>query len=603
MPNPLVSDRNVEFLLHELLHAEQLCALPHFADHSRETFDLVLASARKLAREVLFPAFKPMDEEPPRLVAGQVRVHPSLREILPRMFELGLANATRPAEVGGQQLPILVNTMATLYAMAANGAAFGYVGLTAGAAHLLETFGSEWLRREFMARMYSGEWTGTMALTEPHAGSSLADVRTRARPTAEGHYLIDGNKVFISGGDQDVSANVVHLVLARIEGAQPGIKGVSLFCVPKKRPVERPAGTDLILADNDCTSAGVFHKLGWRGLPSIALNFGERGDCRGWLVGEPNKGIAQMFQMMNGARLMVGLNGVSTASAAYLESLEYATTRPQGRALSSRDPAAPQVAIIEHADVRRMLLRQKAIVEGGLALLATTARYADLAEHAQTPEERHRALLLLDLLTPLAKTFPADRGFESNTLAVQIHGGYGYTSEYLPEAWLRDQKLNSIHEGTSGIQGLDLLGRKAMAEGGAALILLSEELEVSLARAAAAGVEAAWIDAVRASLQTAGEATMQLAQLGLGGDREGMLLHSADYLDMLSTLAIGWQWIAQAAAAREGLARGGPDSDFYRGKLSAAQYWIRTELPRIPHLASLCTSGEDSYAKVRAQWL
>jgi butyryl-CoA dehydrogenase len=567
----------------------------------------VLASARKLAREVLFPAFKPMDEEPPRLVAGQVHVHPALREILPRMFELGLANATRPAEVGGQQLPVLVNTMATLYAMAANGAAFGYVGLTAGAAHLLETFGSEWLRREFMARMYSGEWTGTMALTEPHAGSSLADVRTRARPTADGHYLIDGNKVFISGGDQDVSENVVHLVLARIEGAQPGIKGVSLFCVPKKRPVERPAGggpgTDLILVDNDCTSAGVFHKLGWRGLPSIALNFGERGDCRGWLVGEPNKGIAQMFQMMNGARLMVGLNGVSTASAAYLESLEYATTRPQGRALSSRDPAAPQVPIIEHADVRRMLLRQKAIVEGGLALLATTARYADLAEHAQTPEERHRAQLLLDLLTPLAKTFPADRGFESNTLAVQIHGGYGYTSEYLPEAWLRDQKLNSIHEGTSGIQALDLLGRKAMAEGGAALVLLSEELERSLQRAAAAGVEAAWIDAVRAALQTAGDATMQLAQLGLGGDRERMLLHSADYLDMLSTMAIGWQWIAQAAAAREGLARGGPDSDFYRGKLSAAQYWIRTELPRIPHLASLCTSGEDSYAKVRAQWL
>jgi butyryl-CoA dehydrogenase len=347
----------------------------------------------------------------------------------------------------------------------------------------------------------------------------------------------------------------------------------------------------------------VFHKLGWRGLPSIALNFGERGDCRGWLVGEPDKGIAQMFQMMNGARLMVGLNGVSTASVAYLESLEYATTRPQGRALSSRDPAGPQVSIIEHADVRRMLLRQKAIVEGGLALLATTSRYADLSEHAQTPEERHRALLLLDLLTPLAKTFPADRGFESNTLAVQIHGGYGYTSEYLPEAWLRDQKLNSIHEGTSGIQSLDLLGRKAVAEGGAALVAFSEEVELSLARAAAAGVEAAWIDAVRAALQTAGEVTMQLAQLGLGGDREGMLLHSADYLDLLATLAIGWQWIAQAAAAREGLARGGPDSDFYRGKLSAAQYWIRTELPRIPHLASLCTSGEDSYAKVRAQWL
>jgi len=590
MPNPLVSDRNVEFVLYELLRAEQLCLLPHFSGHGRETFDLLLSSARKLSREVLFPAFKPMDESPPRLENGQVRVHPAMREIWPRMFELGLAASTRPEEIGGQQLPATIAVMASHYLMSANGAAFGYLGLTEGAAHLIEAFGNEFLRSEVMPKMYAGEWAGTMALTEPHAGSSLADVATRARPGPEGIFFIDGHKVFISGGDQDLTPNIVHLTLARIEGAPAGIKGVSLFAIPKKR---------LDGSDNDCSCAGVFHKMGWRGLPSIALNFGERGDCRGWLVGEPGKGIAYMFQMMNAARLMVGLNGVSTASAAYFEALEYAKTRPQGRPLQSRDARAPQVPIVEHADVRRMLLKQKCIVEGGLALLATCARYVDLSQHAEAPEERRRAQLLLDLLTPVAKTFPAERGFESNALAVQVHGGYGYTSEYLPEAWLRDQKLNTIHEGTSGIQGLDLLGRKVVAESGAALLALNEEIAATAQRAQEAGVEPAWIEAVRLAFATIGEVTMHLAQLGLAGDRDGMLLHSADYLDLVSTAAIAWIWLAQAAAAREAKS----SDPFYLGKLAAAQYWIASELPRIGHLAALCRNGEDSYARVQPEWL
>src|SRR5438067_12675037 len=483
MPNPLVSDRNVDFLLYEVLHAEELCALPYFSGHGRETFDLLLRSARQLARERLFPAFKPMDEFPPRLVEGEVRVHPLMRELWARMFELGLATATRPAEMGGQQLPDTVAILASHYGMAANAAAMGYLGLTQGAAHLIEAFGDEFLRREFMPRMYSGEWSGTMALTEPHAGSSLADVRTRARKDGDG-WLIDGNKVFISGGDQDLTANIVHLTLARIEGAPAGTKGVSLFAIPKKR---------LDGSDNDCTCAGVFHKMGWKGLPSIALNFGERGECRGWLVGEPNRGLQHMFQMMNEARLMVGRNAVSTASAAYFESVEYARTRPQGRPLNARDPNAPQVPIVEHADVRRMLLKQKSIVEGALALLVTCARYADPARHAESETERHRAQLLLDMLTPVAKSFPAERGFESSALAVRVHGGYGYTSEYLPETWLRDQKLNSIHEGTSGIQSLDLLGRKVVAEGGRALMALNEEIESAAERAEKAGVDATWI--------------------------------------------------------------------------------------------------------------
>jgi len=298
-----------------------------------------------------------------------------------------------------------------------------------------------------------------------------------------------------------------------------------------------------------------------------------------------------MFQMMNEARLMVGLNAASTASAAYFESLEYARTRPQGRPLTSRDPSAPQVPIVEHADVRRMLLRQKAIVEGALALLGTAARQADLAEHGATADDRRRAQLVLDLLTPVAKTFPAEKGFESNALALQIHGGYGYTSEYLPEAWLRDQKLNSIHEGTSGIQSLDLLGRKAVAGGGAALVALNEEIESTLAKAS--GLDPSWIAAVRDAVGAMGEVTLELAQR----DRDGMLLHAADYMEMVGTVLVAWQWVAQAAAALP--AR----DDFRRGKLAAAQYWIRTELPRAAQLAELCRSGEDSYAKLRPEQL
>src|SRR5258708_7095095 len=373
---------------------------------------------------------------PAHMVDGGIRVHPLMKQLFPKLVDQGGTAATRRYDVGGQQLPHVVATLSALYPMAANLSAVGYLGLTAGAAHLIEAFGSAALKQSMMEPMYAGRWTGTMALTEPQAGSSLTDVKTRATPAPGGHHLVSGNKVFISGGDQDLTENIVHLTLARIDGAPPGIKGVSLFAIPKKR-VE---GGKLV--PNDVHCAGAFHKMGWRGVPSIALNFGERGDCHGWLVGEPHKGISYMFQMMNEARLMVGMNAIATASVAYLEALEYARTRAQGRPITSKDPKAPQVPIIEHADVRRMLLRQKAIVEGALSLGVQTARYADLAAHATTPEEKRRAFLLLDMLTPIVTSFPAEKGFEANALAVQVHGGYGYTSAYMPAAWPRDQKLN-----------------------------------------------------------------------------------------------------------------------------------------------------------------
>jgi butyryl-CoA dehydrogenase len=595
--NPLLSDRDVDFLLYELLDApSRLCGLPIFADHSKETFDLVLGSARRLAREVLFPSYKPMDEKPPVLENGKVRVHPKLKEIFPKLVELGLVNATRPYSVGGQQLPLTVASLASAYLMAANLSAYGYLGLTTGAAHLIEAFGDDWLKSEFMERMYRGEWTGTMALTEPQAGSSLADVRTKAVPAPEGHYLLSGSKIFISAGDHDLTDNVVNLTLARIEGAPSGIKGVSLFAVPRKRR-EGDA-----LVPNDVHVAGLVHKIGWRGLPSLVLSFGEEGDCRGWLVGQPNQGISYMFQMMNEARLMVGMNGIATASVAYHESLAYARNRPQGRAVTSKDPSAPQVPIIEHADVRRMLLKQKAIVEGGLSLLVTTALYGDLSHHAPDAEDRKRYKLLLDLLTPVAKSFPAERGFESNALAVQIHGGYGYSSEYLPESWLRDQKLNSIHEGTTGIQSLDLLGRKVVAGGGAALMALGAEISQAVEEARAAGVDAGWISQVERAVGTVSELTMHLGGLGASGHVDEMMRHSADYLELFSLLVIGWQWLRQAAVSKRALGSGRGPRDFYEGKLCAAQYWIHSELPRVDALAALCRSAEDSYARMRPEW-
>ena len=596
MPNPLLDDRGLDFILHDVLDAASLSRLPYFADHGRETFDAWLGICRRFARDVLYPAYRPLDEAPPVLRGGEVFVHTRMKEIWPLLCELGVISASRPAEVGGQQLPATIALAANLYLMAGNCSAYGFAGLTSGAAHLVEAFGSPALRERWLAPMHDGRFAGTMALTEPQAGSSLADVLTRATPAGD-HFLLAGAKIFISGGDQDLTENIVHLVLARIDGAPPGTKGVSLFLVPKLRP---SAGDGF--EPNDVTISGLIHKIGWRGLPSVALSFGEAGDCRGWLLGEPGRGLAHMFQMMNEARIMIGGNGVATASVAYLESLAYAKDRPQGRPLTSRDPTSPQISIVEHADVRRMLLRQKAIVEGGLALVLQAALQADLAAHAAAPEGRRRAQLLLDLLTPVAKSFPAERGFESTVLAMQIHGGYGYSSEYLPEAWLRDQKLNAIHEGTTGIQGLDLLGRKVVADGGAALRILDEEVEAACLRGERAGLDATWIAALREATASVGALTMELAGRGLAGHPEAMLLHSADYLELFSTLVVAWMWLLQGAAAKEALAAGRGAPDMLRGKLAAAGYWLRSELPRIGPLVAACRDGEDSYERARPEW-
>ncbi len=593
--NPLVADRTLDFFLWDVHGAESLLSFPHFSDHSRETCAGYVDLCRRFARETLFPAYRTLDAEPPRLENGKVVAHPLLRTIWPKVVEMGVVSAARGADVGGAQLPLTVSTSAHLYVMAGGCSVYSIAGLTTGAAHLLEAFGTAELKERYMAPLYEGRWTGTMALTEPQAGSSLSDVAMKATPAGD-HYVLSGSKIFISGGDHDFAENVVHLALARIEGAPAGIKGVSLFCVPKLRP----EGGRLV--PNDVTTAGLVHKIGWKPLPACVLSFGEAGDCRGWLVGEPHHGVPHMFQMMNEARISVGADAVATASAAYHESLAYALERPQGRPLASRDPKQPQVPIVAHADVRRMLLRQKAIVEGGLSLLLAVARLADEAEHG--PEAgRARAQLLLDLLTPVAKSFPAERGFESTAIALQVHGGYGYTSEYLPELFLRDQKLNSIHEGTTGIQALDLLGRKAVAQNGAALRALGEEVVKTAARARRAGVEARWISAVVATAESLGAVTAALGAKGAAGDVEGMVRHASDYLDAFGTAVVAWQWLLAAAVAKERREAGAGNADFLDGLLAAAQYWIANELPKADATLAVIASGDDSFANVRPESL
>jgi alkylation response protein AidB-like acyl-CoA dehydrogenase len=592
MANPLIHDRTIDFLLYEVLDAETTLDLPAFEGHGRETYDLFIGNARRIAREILLPTYRAMDAEAPSLVDGTVKLHPLFHVLWPHLVELGIIAATRPPEVGGAQLPITIAAAANAYLAAGNGAPSAAAGLTTSAARLIESFGTEALREKYLAAMYEGRFTGTMCLTEPQAGSSLADVATRATPTADGHYLVRGSKVFISGGDQDLTENIIHLVLARIDGAPAGIKGLSLFAVPRFREENG------VKVANDTTTSGVFHKIGWRALPSIALEFGDRGDCHGYLVGEANRGIAHMFQMMNEARLMVGMSAVATASVAYQESLAYARDRPQGRPLAGKDPKAPQVSIVAHADVRRMLLRQKAIVEGGFALLFTASLAADLAEHAVDAEARARASRRLDLLIPIAKTFPSEYGFEANVLSVQIHGGYGYTSEYTPEAYMRDQKLNSIHEGTTGIQGIDLLGRKVLGDGGKALNELGRDITDDIARAREAGVSGALCDALASALARTGGLALKLGVSMSRVGAEAVLAQASHFMQLASILVVSWQWLVMATAAERGRVSRPADATFYEGKLAAARYFIETELSRVDALAVLCEDPSPAFLEV-----
>ncbi|MBK8998060.1 MAG: acyl-CoA dehydrogenase [Myxococcales bacterium] len=576
-----IDPQNLDFLLYEVLDVEALTREAPFAEHSKETFELALGTAYRLSNELLWPAFRAMDERPPRLEAGRVRVHASVAALMRECGQGGWINADASVDHGGLAIPRTIMTAFRAILAGANYSAAVFPSLTAGAAHLLASFGSQELCQTYLPKMYAGEWQGTMALTEPQAGSSLADLKTSATPTAAGYYAIRGQKIFISAARHDGAENGVNLLLARIDGAPAGIKGISLFVVPDRRP------GDAGLEDNDVVCTSVYHKLGYRGAPITQLALGEAGNCRGWLVGEPHAGLSYMFQMMNEARVEVGTAAAAIASAAYHASLDYARQRPQGRPVTSKDPTQPQLPIVSHPDVKRMLLFQRAIVEGSLALCLACTHYSDRAQTLQG-EERKRCELLLDLLTPAVKSYPAEQAILAVSQGLQCLGGYGYCTDFPLEQYYRDVRIHTIHEGTTGIQALDLLGRKIARGGGQAMFLFVEEVGGVIAEAR--GVESLSQRAaqLQAALDRLVKVTEHLGGLALGGQIDLFLADATLYLEMFGTVAVAWQWLRQAICAERGLARApsGTRARFYAGKLHTCHFYFAYELPKTEALAA-----------------
>jgi len=599
MPETLICQRNLAFELYEVLDAEALTRRERFAEHSRETFDAALGTARTIAEKYFVPHNRKSDEHEPVYQNGEAVLIPEVKPAVDAFIEAGFHNAGRSFEDGGMQLPNLLSRACFAHFQSANIATSSYPMLTMGAAHLIEAFGSDEQKRLFLQPMIDGRFFGTMALTEPHAGSSLSDIRTRAEPAGDGSYRLKGNKIFISGGDHPLSENIVHMVLAKLPDAPPGVKGISLFIVPKFL-----VNDDGSLGKrNDVLLAGLFHKMGWRGTTSTALNFGDNGECVGYLVGEPHKGLAYMFQMMNEARIGVGMGAIMLGYAGYLYSLNYARERPQGRLPDGKDPASAQVAIIEHTDVKRMLLLQKAYVEGAFDLGLYSARLVDDEMTAESDEERRNAGELLDLLTPIVKSWPSEFCLKANELAIQILGGHGYTREYPVEQYYRDNRLNPIHEGTHGIQSLDLLGRKLMQNKGAGLRQLLGLIQACCARAA----EYDSLTALRQPLEQhlAGLTRVTQALLGdlMAGKVNQTLANSALYLKVFGHAVVGWRWLEQAIRAEQGLAGGQPaDADFYRGKLQAARLFLTWEVPACASELALLEARDDTCLAMQDAW-
>lgn len=588
MAKHYASIRNAKFLTHEVHDLSALTKHEYFAHHDRESFDMMIDAAFQLADTHLFPYFADMDRNEPELKDGVVKVHPQVKNIIRAMAEGGWINATVPLEQGGMQLPESINALGQFIFQAANNSAMPFTGLTAGAANLIRTFGNDFLKQTYMERMYSGEWQGTMALTEPQAGSSLSDIVTTAEPAEDGMYKIKGQKIFISAGDLDAVDNVVHLLLARIKGAPAGTKGISLFVVPKKRVVN---GT---LVDNDVLPAGVYHKMGQKATPAMHLMMGENDNCYGYLVGEPNKGLSYMFQMMNEARILVGITAAAIASAAYHASLEYAKERPQGRRLNEKNPLNPPTLIINHPDVKRLLLFQKAVVEGSLSLLLETAKYADLA-HITQGEEKENNLLMLELLTPIAKTYPSEAGIASVSAGLQCLGGYGFCKDFPLEQLYRDIRITAIYEGTTAIQSLDLLGRKLTMQNGKAGVLYMQTVAKTVQEAATYDALKKYAGIMESQMRNLQKVTAHLMGLAQKGDAELFLADATLYMELFSLNAIAWQWLKQGIAAHKALLVGGLSEDetaFYESKLQAMKYFFHYEIPKTQGLSTRLTDSE-----------
>lgn len=597
MQSVLLSRRDIDFLLFEWLGVDELTKQERFAEHSRENFEALLDLCEHLATRYFASHNKKSDSNEPSFDGQTVTMIPEVKEAWNSFAQADLLAIAMDERVGGSQLPTVVAQAALSWFSAANVSTAGYLVLTMASANLLARFGTDDQVNTFVKPMLAGRFSGTMALSETQAGSSLADLVTRAEPQPDGTYRLFGSKMWISGAEHEITDNIVNLVLAKIPGSPAGTKGISLFIVPKN--LVNADGT--IGERNDVALVGLNHKMGQRGLTNTVLNIGEGAftpsetpGAVGYLVGEPHRGITYMFTMMNEARLGVGMGAVSLGYTGYLKSLQYARERLQGRPLSAKDPATPQVPIIEHADVKRMLLAQKAYVEGGMALLLYCARLIDVQSSSDTEDERMNAEQLLDILTPIAKSWPSQWCLEANSLAIQVHGGYGYTREYDVEQHYRDNRLNPIHEGTHGIQSLDLLGRKVRQHGGAGLTALGVAIEQTVADAAALGGEAS---EQAKHLDTAWQRLTYVTGELLGsGDLEAAMANSVVYLEAFGHIVVAWIWLQQVVAAH------GCVGDFYDGKRQASRYFFRYELPKTSTQLDLLASLDDTTLEMRDRW-
>jgi butyryl-CoA dehydrogenase len=544
MEDKFYSHRNLQFLLYEVHKVEELTKFPGFDDHDRETFDMILETAGQIAKEQLYPYCEQMDKEPPKFIDGRIKVHPMVGDWMKQAGEGGWISAPFMYDIGGQQLPRTVYSGVNFIFASANYSASVYPFLTSGAAGLIDSFGTQEMKDEYLPKMFEGKWQGTMALTEPEAGSSLSDIRTKATPMDDGTYRIKGEKIFISAGDHDGVENVVHLVLAKIDGAPAGVKGISLFMVPRMRPT-----ADGKLEFNDVTTAGAFHKMGYHGAPIAHLSYGDDNDCVGWLVGEEHKGLTYMFQMMNEARIDVGNSAAAIASAAYYHSLHYAKERLQGRKIGSKDPLSPQVPIIEHADVKRMLLFQRAVVEGAQSVLLQCSLYSDMT-HVSEGEEKEKYHLLLELLTPIAKSYPSEMGVHSTSQGLQILGGSGYCEDYPLQQYFRESRIHPIHEGTTAIQGLDLLGRKVHIHEGKAFKYFAEEVEKTIALAKEHESLQGYAETLQTTLKALQGVTYKIL-MELGNKPEAALADATLYLEAFGIFSVAWQWLLQGISVQE----------------------------------------------------
>lgn len=582
----------IDFLLYDWLQAEGLSQRPRFADHSRDTFDAVMDTCERIAREKYAPFNRTVDTQEPQFDGEKVILPQCTYDAREAYAESGMLSAAQDYEMGGMQLPYTVEAAANCFFAAAS-ISIGSNMLTSGNANAIMAHGSELQKKVFAVNEFNGRWAGTMALSEPQAGSSLSDIATRAEPDdadfeseALGpRYRLKGNKMWISSGDHELTENIVHLVLAKIPGADgktvPGVKGISLFIVPKKLV---DAEGRLTGERNDVALAGLNHKLGWRGTTNTLLNFGEgkypvRGasGAIGYLVGKPGEGLKCMFHMMNEARISIGTAATMLGMAGYHASLEYAQSRPQGRPIGSggKDASKPQSRIIEHADVKRMLLTQKAYCEGALALNLFCARLVD-EQHTGSEQEAADARLLLEVLTPVAKSWPSEFCLEANSLAIQIHGGYGYTRDFPVEQYWRDNRLNMIHEGTHGIQAMDLLGRKVVMDGGKGLQLLAARINATIQKALQHEKLTCHANQLARALAEVGATTK--AAWATGNPQEA-LANAVPYMQAFGHVVLAWIWLDVALAVLR------IDGDLaiaaHRGSMAAQRYFFHYELPRI----------------------